>query len=239
MAKQRVLLTGGAQGIGAGIAEKLLQERYEVTVLDRVRPANENVRYFEVDLSDRTQTAEVLRAAVAEGPITRLVNNVGIVRGASLEDTTLDDFDAVIDLNVRSAIQCAQALLPGMREERFGRIVTISSRAAVGKTLRTSYTVSKAGLNGLTRSWALELGKDGITANAIGPGAMDTDLFWKENARGPIADGIINAIPVGRIGQPSDIAAAVSFFCSADAGFVTGQILYVCGGSTVGKAMPL
>ena len=120
-----------------------------------------------VDLADRAATAAALERALAGRSVTRLVNNVGAVRPALLEDATLDDFDYLMALNVRSAIQCTKALAPGMRAAGFGRIVNVSSRSVRGKELRTNYAATKAALIGLTRTWALELGADGITVNCI------------------------------------------------------------------------
>jgi NAD(P)-dependent dehydrogenase (short-subunit alcohol dehydrogenase family) len=187
------------------------------------------------DLADPRQTADALQQALAGGPITRLVNNVGTVRPATTEEQTLADLDTVMSLNVRCAMQCMQALLPGMKAAGFGRIVNMASRAALGKELRTAYAASKAALIGMTRVWALELGVHGITANAIGPGPIRTELFDRANPPGsPRAEAIINAIPVRRAGTPDDVAHGVSFFLDPRAGFVTGQTLYVCGGMTVG-----
>jgi NAD(P)-dependent dehydrogenase (short-subunit alcohol dehydrogenase family) len=160
-----------------------------------------------------------------------------MVRPALLADTRLDDFDAVIRLNVRVAVQCVQALLPGMTKARFGRILNIASRAALGKELRTSYSASKAALIGLTRTWALELARHGVTVNTIGPGPIETELWAKANPPdSPRTKAILAGIPVQRLGQPGEIAHAASFFLSAEAGFVTGQTLYVCGGTSVGYA---
>lgn len=235
---QRILVTGGSQGIGRAIAERAERDGYAVTIFDRVAPADPGLgEYVSVDLSDQKATAAALASALARGPITRLVNNVGMVRPALLEDTTLDDFDAVIRLNVRAALQCTQALLPGMRSARFGRIVSIGSRAALGKELRTAYSASKAALVGLTRTWALELAPSGITANLIAPGPIETELWAKANpADSPRTKAIIAGLPMRRLGTPADIANAAAFFLNAENGFVTGQTLYVCGGASVGVA---
>ena len=189
------------------------------------------------DLSDPKETARALETALRDGPITRLVNNVGVIRPGSIEEQTLEDFDRAISLNLRCAMQCVQALLPGMKEAKFGRIVNMSSRAALGKELRTAYAASKAGLQGMARVWALELGQYGITANAIGPGPIRTELFERGNPPdSPRTKAIIAAIPVRRVGLPEDIAHAASYLLDARSGFVTGQVLYVCGGLTVGAA---
>ncbi|MET1116877.1 MAG: SDR family oxidoreductase [Comamonas sp.] len=230
-ARQRVLITGGASGIGAAIAERCRAEGFEPVVIDRV---GDGIR---ADLSDAADTERALREALAGGPITRLVNNVGVVVPADVESQTLAEFDLAISLNLRCAFQCMQALLPGMKEAGFGRIVNMSSRAALGKELRTAYSATKAGLIGMTRVWALELGRYGITANAIGPGPIRTELFDRANPPdAPRTRAIIESVPVKRVGTPQDVAHTASYLLDARSGFVTGQVIYVCGGMTVGVA---
>lgn len=226
---ERVLVTGGARGIGAAIAAQCRADGYDVITIDRERGG------IQADLADARETADALDEALAGGPITRLVNNVGIIRPKRIEDTSFDDLSAVMSVNVRCGLQCLQATLHGMRAARFGRVVNISSRAALGKAARTAYAVSKAGINGMTRVWALELGSDGITVNAVAPGPIKTELFDTANPPGaPATEAIKQAIPVGRMGEPAEVAAAVGFFLSPGSGFTTGQTLYVCGGMTVG-----
>ncbi len=229
--RQRVLITGGASGIGAAIAERCRAEGYEPVVIDRV---GDGIR---ADLSDAADTERALREALAGGPITRLVNNVGVVVPADAESQTLAEFDLAIALNLRCAFQCMQALLPGMKQAGFGRIVNMSSRAALGKELRTAYSATKAGLIGMTRVWALELGRHGITANAIGPGPIRTELFDRANPPdAPRTRAIIESVPVKRVGTADDVAHTASYLLDERSGFVTGQVIYVCGGMTVGVA---
>jgi len=230
---ERVLITGGANGIGAAIADRCRADGYEPVILDRT-----GHNAIHCDLSDPQSTAKGLEQALANGPITRLVNNVGAVFPNALQDQTLQEFDAAVALNLRSAFQCAQAVLPSMRDAGFGRIVSMSSRAALGKQLRTAYSATKAGLQGMTKTWAIEEGVHGITANAVGPGPIATKLFTTANpADSEHTKAIRNTIPVNRIGTPDDVAHAVSYFLDARSGFVTGQTLYVCGGMTVGDAL--
>jgi 3-oxoacyl-[acyl-carrier protein] reductase len=231
MSKGRVLITGGASGIGRATAERCKADGYDVVVIDR-EPGG-----IQADLSKPEGTAAALKEALRGGPITRLVNNVGIVRPGPVESQTIEDLELAVSLNLRCAIQCLQALLPGMKEQCFGRVVNIASRAALGKELRTVYSATKAGLIGMARVWALELGAFGITANAIGPGPIRTALFDKANPPdSPRTQAIIDAVPVRRMGMPDDVANAAAFLLDQRSGFVTGQVLYVCGGMTVGVA---
>ncbi|MCW2582774.1 MAG: NAD(P)-dependent dehydrogenase, short-chain alcohol dehydrogenase family [Klenkia sp.] len=230
---ERLLVTGGASGIGRAVVDLGLARGWDVVTLDRqVSTAGRGVL---ADLRDPASTADGLAEVLADGPITRLVNNVGAVFPGRLEDQSLDDVDASFALNLRCAVQCTQAVLPGMRSAGFGRVVNMSSRAALGKAERTAYAAAKAGLLGLTRVWALELGPAGITVNAVGPGPIATTLFEAANDAATTR-AIVDAVPVRRMGTPDDVAHAVDFFLGDHSGFVTGQVLYVCGGLTVGSA---
>jgi 3-oxoacyl-[acyl-carrier protein] reductase len=229
--KQKVLITGAAAGIGRAAAERCRAEGYEVIGIDR---EGEGIR---ADLSSPDATAAALEEALRDGPITRLVNNVGIVRPGLVEEQSFADLEAAVSLNIRCALQCLQALLPGMKAAGFGRVVNISSRAALGKQRRTVYAATKSALIGMAKVWALELGAYGVTANAIGPGPIRTELFDRANPPGdPRTRVIIDAIPVRRIGTPDDVANAVAFLLDERSGFVTGQVIYVCGGMTVGAS---
>ena len=231
MTRERVLITGGAAGIGAACAQRCEADGLEAVVIDRAGDG------LIADLSDPKATADALEQALAGGPITRLINNVGVVVPSSAGEQTLEELELAWSLNVRCAMQCMQALLPGMQAAGFGRIVNMSSRAALGKELRTAYSATKAALVGMTRVWALELGRHGITANAIGPGPIRTELFDRANPPdSPRTRAIIEGVPVKRVGTPDDVAHAVAYFLDARSGFVTGQVLYVCGGMTVGVA---
>ncbi|MGE8317341.1 MAG: SDR family oxidoreductase [Comamonas sp.] len=233
--RPRVLITGGAAGIGAATAARCRADGYEPVIIDR--NVDQVPGGIQADLSSVDGTAHALELVLAGGPITRLVNNVGIVVPNDAASQTLAEFELAMQLNLRCAFQCMQALLPGMKQAGFGRIVNMSSRAALGKDLRTAYAASKAGLIGMTRVWALELGQWGITANAIGPGPIRTELFDQANPPdAPRTQKIIQSVPVRRVGTPGDVAHAVSYMLDERSGFVTGQVLYVCGGMTVGVA---
>jgi len=232
------IVTGGSQGIGLAICRRLKQDGATPIIFDRVAPKESGLgEYRAVDLADTAATAAALEWALDGRTISRLVNNVGVVMPALLEDTSLEDFDALMALNVRCAIQCTQALAPAMRQRGMGRIVNIASRAALGKALRTNYSASKAALIGLTRTWSLELAADGITVNCICPGPIATELYKIANpADDPRTIASLATIPAGRIGTPEDTAQAAAFFLAEDSGFINGQTLYVCGASSIGRA---
>ena len=234
---KHVLVTGGSQGIGRAVVMRLLSDGYRVVNFDLVPPAHTapGEEFSEVDLVDGAALDAALSALLAKHPVVRLVNNAGIVRPAPIERATADDLAAVSALNLLAPLRLLQGLLPAMRDAGFGRVVNISSRAALGKLERSAYAATKAGLHGMTRTWALELGAYGVTVNAVGPGPIATDLFERVNPPGhPNTEKIRNAIPVKRMGTAEDVAHAVASLIDDRAGFITGQVLYVCGGMTVG-----
>ncbi|WPB58363.1 SDR family NAD(P)-dependent oxidoreductase [Xylophilus sp. GOD-11R] len=237
--KETVLVTGGSRGIGRATVERLVEDGYAVVNLDIAAPLQlaAGETHIAVDVSDEAALRQALAEATARGPITRLVNNAGIVRPAGIDAATIGDLHAVTAVNLAASIACVQALLPAMRAAKFGRIVSISSRAALGKGERIAYAATKAGVHGLVRTLALELAADGITANAIGPGPIATELFERVNPPGaPSTQRIIDTIPLRRMGQPAEVAHLVASLLDRRAGYTTGQVLYVCGGMTVGLA---
>ncbi|SAI67633.1 short-chain dehydrogenase [Bordetella ansorpii] len=233
------LVTGASAGIGAAIARALLDAGQRVINIDYRLPGNppEGMVSIQADLTDPDQARAAAQQAVQSHAIVGLVNNAGATRPGTADTATLADLDYVVNLHLRTAMILIQAALPDMRAAGFGRIVNMSSRAALGKPERVVYSATKAGLIGMTRTLAMELGGDGITVNAIGPGPIATDLFMKSNPEGaPQTRRIIDSIVVKRLGTPEDVARAAMFFLSPDNGFVTGQVLYVCGGTTLGVA---
>ena len=231
-------VTGGSSGIGRAICEDLLGRGYEVISLARRRCEIEHPKLssIEVDLTDRAATAEAVRELVSRCEPTTIVHNAGVIRAALLPDVKLADLDALVELHLGCAVQLVQAALPAMRRQKLGRVILLSSRAALGLATRTSYSATKAGMIGLARTWALELAADGITVNVVAPGPIRTDMFYDVVERGSERESALaKSVPVGRLGEAADVAHAVRFFADAENGFVTGQVLYVCGGTSVGS----
>ena len=234
--RRAALVTGGAGGIGAAIAARLKSDGFRVIVLDQ-HPADPEIadRSCVIDLADAAQTKALCAELTRDEEITCLVNNVGIVSPALLEEVALEDFDPMMHLNLRASLICAQAVLPGMKARGGGRIVMNTSRVSRGKERRTLYSATKGAAQAMARTWALEVGPHGITVNCVAPGPIGTEAFWRNNPpEAPATQEIIGNIPVRRVGTGADVANAVSFFCAPEAGFVTGQTLFVCGGVTVG-----
>ena len=232
------VVTGGSAGIGLAICEQLLGDGAEVVSLARraCPIAHPKLHSVEVDLVDRAATAAAAKQIAARFAVTTVVHNAGVIRPALLADVKLDDLDALVELHLGAAVQLVQAALPAMRASRFGRIVLLSSRAAVGLATRTSYSATKAGMLGMARTWALELAPEGITVNVVAPGPVRTDMFYDVVPAGSEKErALAAAVPVRRLGEAADVARAVRFFVDPENGFVTGQVLYVCGGTSVGS----
>ena len=232
------LVTGGSAGIGKAICETLLAQGFEVVSLARRKADIDHPRLHSVcvDLADRKATGEAAREVTQGFEVTTVVHNAGVIKSALLEDAKLEDLDMLVDLHLGCAIQLVQAALPAMRARHFGRVILLSSRAALGLATRTSYSATKAGMLGMARTWALELGADGITVNVVAPGPIRTDMFYDVVPAGSDKERQLAAsVPVRRLGEAADVARAVSFFADRDSGFITGQVLYVCGGTSVGS----
>lgn len=230
------VVTGASSGIGEAIARHLLESGRTVIALQRRPPrfGHERLLFHPVDLADGGAARKAADAVAARHSVRFLVNNAGVNRPGMLEQASADDLDYAMAVNVRAAMILIQALAPGMRAAGFGRIVNISSRAALGKTGRTVYSAAKAGLIGMTRTLSLELAADGITVNAVAPGPVATELFDRGHpVGGEKRQRVIDSIPVRRVGTPDDIARAVLFLLSPESGYITGQTLFVCGGTSV------
>jgi 3-oxoacyl-[acyl-carrier protein] reductase len=233
------IVTGGSHGIGAAICQSLLTGGYRVISLDRDPPAiqADNLTAVQVDLTNTTETRKVAHELAQQHPATTIIHNAGAVLEKPLEDVPLEDLHALTNLHLAAPLALVQAHLAAMKTERFGRIVLVSTRAVLGLAKRTAYASTKAGLIAMARTWALELGAFGITANVVAPGPIAGTRVFHDiiPADSPKIPGIVQAIPVKRLGTPDDVARAVLFFAAPEAGFVTGQTLYVCGGTSVGS----
>lgn len=230
------VVTGASSGIGEAVARQLLDSGCTVITLQRRPPRfkHERLLFYAVDLADAGAARRIAGEIAAGHAVRYLINNAGVNRPGTLEQTTVEDLDYAMAVNVRAAMVLTQAFAPGMRAAGFGRIVNISSRAALGKTGRTAYSAAKAGLIGMTRTLCLELAASGITVNAIAPGPVATELFDRGHPPGgEKRQRVIEGIPVKRVGTPEDVARAVVFLLSPDSGYITGQTLFVCGGTSV------
>ncbi|MGJ7523631.1 SDR family NAD(P)-dependent oxidoreductase [Variovorax sp. LT1P1] len=240
MSHQEVaLVTGGSSGIGRATCEALLAQGRTVVNLDYNKPdwSHEKLVSFQADLTKEAETQAIAQQITSTYAVTALVNNAGATRPGTIDTATMADLDYVVGLHFKASMILIQAALPALRASGHGRIVNVSSRAALGKPERIVYSATKAGMIGLTRTLAMELGGDQITVNAVAPGPIATELFRKSNPEGaPQTKRIIDSIVVKRLGTAEDVARATMFFLSPDNGFVTGQVLYVCGGTTLGVA---
>jgi NAD(P)-dependent dehydrogenase (short-subunit alcohol dehydrogenase family) len=231
------IVTGASAGIGAAICRRMIEAGYEVMSLALRKPdwSHEALHAIEVDLTDARATAEAAASVARQFAVGTVVHNAGVIRPNLLADVSQDDLHDLTQLHLGAAILIVQAVLPGMRQRKFGRIVLMSSRAALGLQTRTAYAATKAGMIGMARTWALELAPDGITVNVVAPGPIgDTEMFRQVIPAGdPREAAIAKSIPVGRLGRSDDVARAVMFFADPENSFVTGQVLYVCGGASV------
>jgi len=233
---ETAVVTGASSGIGEACARRLLDLGIGVVTLQRSAPKlqHPNLNFRKIDLADNEATRVLAREIAAEFPVRYLVNNAGANRPALLEDATIDDMQYVTAVTLGAAMVLTQAFVPGMRAAKFGRIVNISSRAIQGKTSRIVYASAQAGLIGMTRTVACEVGGDGITVNTVIPGPVASELFTRGHPLGSTKrQTVIDSILVKRVGTPDDVARAILFFLDRDAGYVTGQALFVCGGTSV------
>ncbi len=235
------IVTGGARGIGQAIAELFAKEGAKVIIWDLLDVGSDTAaaigesggvaEFTKLSVTDQEAIdAEVARIVEKYGRVDILINNAGITRDKSLAKMTVDDWDAVIDVNLKSVFLCTKAVLPHMREQNYGRIVSASSTTGLwGNFGQTNYAAAKAGIIGMTKTWALELGKYGITVNAIAPGFTLTDMT--KAMPDAIIEGAKQQIPMRMIAEPIDIAYGYLYLSSDEARFVTGSTLCISGGT--------
>ncbi|WP_241383855.1 beta-ketoacyl-ACP reductase [Rhodococcus sp. CH91] len=241
------IVTGAARGIGAAVAKRLADDGYRVAVLDldesackdtvsAIEAAGGKALSVGADVSDEQSVTAAVEKVVAElGEPTVLINNAGITRDNLLFKMTVDDWDAVMNVHLRGAFLMTRAVQRYMVDAKFGRIVNLSSTSALGNRGQVNYSAAKAGMQGFTKTLAIELGKFGVTANAIAPGFIATEMTaaTAERVGASFEDykkAAASQIPVARVGEPEDIAHTASFLASEGAGFVSGQVIYVAGG---------
>ena len=244
LSERVAIVTGAGRGIGAATALKLAREGAHVVIND-IQVENARAIASEVEklgrkslVSSHDVSSHSAAAALAEetrskfGRIDILVNNAGITRDAMLHKLTEENWDEVIRVNLKGPFNMGQSCAKVMIEQKFGRIINISSVSWLGNVGQTNYLASKAGLVGMTSTWALELARHGITANAIAPGFIETHLVQQMPPE--IITKLVNRIPLKRMGKPEDIAYAVAFLASDEAGYISGQCLHVDGALSVG-----
>jgi 3-oxoacyl-[acyl-carrier protein] reductase len=241
------IVTGGARGIGAATARRLATDGMAVGVLDldagacggtvdAITAAGGRALAVGADVSQADQVEAAVGKVVSElGPPAVLINNAGVIRDNLLFKMTEDDWDTVLGVHLRGAFLMSRATQKHMVDQRFGRIVNLSSSSALGNRGQVNYSAAKAGMQGFTKTLAIELGQFGVTANAVAPGFIATDMTAATAARVGMGFEEFQAaaatqIPVRRVGQPDDVAHVISFLCSEGAGFVSGQVIYVAGG---------
>jgi len=241
------VITGGAQGIGYAIAERLGREGWEIALVDvdaaHGEAASETLRRLDIsctnylcDVSQSSEVNECLKKIRSDlGSIGALVNNAGIIRDNWIEKISDEDWDQVIDVNLKGTFNMCRAVVSHMRESGKGTIVNITSRAWLGNPGQANYSASKGGVVSLTRTLALELARFNINCNAVAPGLIDTPL--SRSLPEHVRERLVQAQPTKKMGTPQDVAAAVAFLISDDARFITGQVLNVCGGKSVGTGI--
>ena len=245
MQKKTAIVTGAGKGIGKSISLRLSQEGFFVLLVDVDNNAGEKVAeeigkdkavFYQADISDEKQVLTMFQTfEKTYGSIDVLVNNAGIILDNMIWNMEVADFDAVININLKGTWLMCREAAKRMKDQNSGRIINISSRAWMGNRGQTNYSASKAGVIGLTRALALELGKYNVYVNAIAPGLIDTELTQK--IKPEVLEKLIQAQPTKTIGRPEDVAQAVAFLVAEQTNFISGQTIYVDGGKSIGAGI--
>ncbi|GAB4242668.1 MAG: 3-oxoacyl-ACP reductase FabG [Saprospiraceae bacterium] len=238
MTKGLAIVTGAGRGIGKAIAQRLKADGFQLLIADLDAEAGEqaaselDARFLKCNVGDENSVAQLFKAADGMGlPLDVVVNNAGIIRDGVIWKLDSRDFDLVINVNLRGTwLMCREAAIR-MRQQGYGRIINIASRAWLGNPGQTNYSASKAGVIGLTRALALELARKGVTVNAVAPGLIDTPMT--RNLPEEVRQKLINSQPGKNIGSPKDVADAVAFLASEENGFINGQVIHVDGGKSI------
>ena len=233
--QRSIVITGASKGIGRATAQMLATDGWHVIGVARRAPDNFPGEFLSCDLADTTATELLAKQLASRSELVGIVNNAGVARHEHFGTVATDDFASVLDMNLRPALVLTQAMLPNMRDAGFGRVVNVTSLVTKGLPFRTSYAASKAALESMTRTIAVEHAIHGITANAVAPGPTETELFRANNPAGGEGEArYLAQVPMNRLGKPEEIAALIAFLCSDRAGFITGQTIYADGGASLG-----
>lgn len=227
------IVTGGSQGIGAAVCQRMRKDGQRVLLLDIEDPKHEDLdEFLRVDLFEPQAAADLLAKTIGDRKITRLLHVAGICVPADLQHVTLENLQKELNVSTLSLIALSKVVVPVMEKHKWGRIVAFSSRSALGKAERTGYAAAKSALDGIIRSWVLEFRGNGVTVNAVSPGPTQTRMLGAYNSP-DFVKKLAARVPLGFICDPEDMANAVAFLASDQARFITGQVLHVCGGTSI------